>query len=77
MLGFFLYSTTHTHSTLTSDRNFFISRSDVSHIPVQRGDVFVARHVLTSFSDAVAQDQLGGASRAALAQVPDPRRRVA
>lgn len=47
-----------------------------AHIPVERGDVLVAGHVLPPLADAVPEDQLGGAA-AVLTQVPDPSRRVA
>ena len=42
-------------------------------VPVQRGDVLVAGHVLTALTDAVTQDQLGGAAVVVLTQVPYPR----
>lgn len=43
-----------------------------TYVPVQRGDVFVARDVLSALSYAVAQHQLGGAGAVVLVQVPDP-----
>lgn len=43
-----------------------------TYVPVQRGDVFVARDVLSALSYAVAQYQLGGAGAVVLVQVPDP-----
>lgn len=43
-----------------------------TYIPVQWGDVFVAGDILATFSDTVAQHQLGGVGVIVLVQVPDP-----
>lgn len=47
-----------------------------AYVPVQRGHVLVAGHVVAALADAVPQHELGGRPVAALVQVPDPRRRV-
>lgn len=47
-----------------------------AYVPVQRGDIFVARDVMSSFPYAVPQDELRGAPVAVLVKVPDSRRRV-
>lgn len=59
-----------------SERDDEDNRSE-TYIPVQWSDVFVAGDILATFSDAVAENQLGGAGAIILVQVPDPSRGVA
>lgn len=51
--------------------------ANVAYVPVQRGDILVARDVMAPLSDTMPQHELCGASIAVLVEVPYPSGGVA